>query len=160
MADISIVGVGNTVMRDDGFGVRVAEYLQQHTDYPDFVQILDGGTLGMDLMPYIADSKKLLLIDAINIDAPVGSYHCFTGDELNAYFKNKISVHDLGINDMLAVLKLTDNPVEEVIVIGVKPDVVSLGVELTEQIEAKIPMVAEEAKKIADRWIAEYQNKI
>ncbi len=160
MAEISIVGVGNTVMQDDGFGVRVAEYLQEHTDYPDFVQILDGGTLGMDLMPYIADSKKLLLIDAINIDAPVGSYHSFTGDELNAYFKNKISVHDLGINDMLAVLKLTDNPVEEVIVIGVKPDIVSLGVDLTEKIAAKIPMVAKEAKKIVDRWIAEYQNKI
>ena len=50
------------------------KYLQTITDYPDFVQIIDGGTLGMDLMPYIAGSKKLLLIDAINVDAPIGSF--------------------------------------------------------------------------------------
>ena len=97
MADISVVGIGNIIMQDEGFGVRCAEYLQKITDYPDFVQIIDGGTLGMDLMPYIADTKKLLLIDAMNIDAPVGSFHSFTGDELNAYFKDKISVHDLSL---------------------------------------------------------------
>lgn len=53
MADISVVGIGNIIMQDEGFGVRCAEYLQKITDYPDFVQIIDGGTLGMDLMPYI-----------------------------------------------------------------------------------------------------------
>lgn len=154
---ISVVGVGNIIMQDEGFGVRVAEYLQSQTDYPDFVQILDGGTLGMDLMPYIAGSKKLLLIDAINIEAPVGSFHCFTGDELNAYFKNKISVHDLGVNDMLAVLKLTDNPIEEVVVMGVKPDVVSMGTEMTPQIAARVPFVAQKAKELVDKWVQEYQ---
>ena len=112
MADISVVGIGNIIMQDEGFGVRCAEYLQKITDYPDFVQILDGGTLGMDLMPYIAGTKKLLFIDAMDIDGNIGDFYQFTGDELNAYFKNKMSVHDLGVNDMLAVLKLTDNPVD------------------------------------------------
>ncbi len=158
MADISVVGVGNIIMQDEGFGVRTAEYLQTITDYPDFVQILDGGTLGMDLMPYISGTKKLLLIDAINIDAPVGSFHCFTGEELNAYFKQKISVHDLGVNDMLAVLKITDNPIEEVVVMGIKPDVVSLGTELTPKIAEKVPQVAQKAKELVDKWVEKYQN--
>ena len=158
MADISVVGIGNIIMQDEGFGVRCAEYLQKITDYPDFVQIIDGGTLGMDLMPYIADSKKLLFIDAINIDAPVGSFHCFSGDELNAYFKDKISVHDLGVNDMLAVFKITDNPIEEVVVMGVKPDVVSLGLDMTEAISEKIPQVAQKAKELVDKWVLEYQQ--
>lgn len=154
---ISVVGVGNIIMQDEGFGVRVAEYLQKITDYPDFVQILDGGTLGMDLMPYISGTKKLLLIDAMNIDAPIGSFHCFTGDELHAYFKNKISVHDLGVNDMLAILKLTDNPIEEVYVMGVKPDVVSMGIGLTAPIEQAVPKVAQKAKELVDKWVREYQ---
>ena len=158
MADISVVGIGNIIMQDEGFGVRCAEYLQKITDYPDFVQIIDGGTLGMDLMPYIAGTKKLLLIDAMNIDAPVGSFYSFTGDELNAYFKDKISVHDLGVNDMLAVLKLTDNPIEEVVVIGVKPEVVSMGLDMTEKIAEKVPEVAQKAKELVDKWVAEYQK--
>ena len=158
MADISVVGIGNIIMQDEGFGVRCAEYLQKITDYPDFVQIIDGGTLGMDLMPYIAGTKKLLLIDAMNIDAPVGSFHSFTGDELNAYFKDKISVHDLGVNDMLAVLKLTDNPIEEVVVIGVKPEVVSMGLDMTEKIAEKVPEVAQKATELVDKWVAEYQK--
>ena len=153
MADISVVGIGNIIMQDEGFGVRCAEYLQKITDYPDFVQIIDGGTLGMDLMPYIAGTKKLLLIDAMNIDAPVGSFHSFTGDELNAYFKDKISVHDLGVNDML-----TDNPIEEVVVMGVKPEVVSMGLDMTEKIAEKVPEVAQKAKELVDKWVAEYQK--
>ena len=102
--------------------------------------------------------QKLLLIDAMNIDAPVGSFHSFTGDELNAYFKDKISVHDLGVNDMLAVLKLTDNPIEEVVVMGVKPEVVSMGVDMTEKIAEKVPEVAQKAKELVDKWVAEYQK--
>lgn len=158
MADISVVGIGNIIMQDEGFGVRCAEYLQTITDYPDYVQIIDGGTLGMDLMPYIADTKKLLLIDAINIDAPVGSFHSFSGEELNAYFKDKLSVHDLGVNDMLAVFKITDNPIEEVVVMGIKPAVVSMGLELTTEVAAKIPEVAQKAKELVDKWVAEYQK--
>ena len=157
MADITVVGVGNTIMTDDGFGVRAAEYLQKITSYPDFVQILDGGTLGMDLMPYIAGTKKLLFIDAINIDAPVGSYHEFKDDELNAYFKDKISVHDLGLNDMLAVLKVTGEPVEEVMVIGIKPDIITMGTEMTQPVAEKVPQVAAKAKEIVDKWVASHK---
>lgn len=158
MADISVVGIGNIIMQDEGFGVRCAEYLQKITDYPDFVQIIDGGTLGMDLMPYIAGTKKLLFIDAIDVEGNVGDFYQFTGDELNAYFKDKISVHDLGVNDMLAVLKLTDNPIEEVIVMGVKPEVVSMGLDMTEKIAEKVPEVAQKAKELVDKWVAEYQK--
>lgn len=157
-ADISVVGVGNIIMQDEGFGVECAKQLEKITAYPDCVQILDGGTLGMDLMPYITGTKKILFIDAINIDAPVGSYHEFTGDDLNAYFKNKLSVHDLGLNDLLAVLKITDNPVDEVVVIGVKPDVVSMGVGLTDKIAPKVDEVAKRAKEIVDKWVQQHEK--
>ena len=72
--------------------------------------------------------------------------------------KIKISVHDLGVNDMLAVLKLTDNPIEEVIVMGVKPEVVSMGLDMTEKIAEKVPEVAQKAKELVDKWVAEYQK--
>ncbi|WP_296898228.1 HyaD/HybD family hydrogenase maturation endopeptidase [uncultured Megamonas sp.] len=158
MADISVVGIGNIIMQDEGFGVRCAEYLQKITDYPDFVQIIDGGTLGMDLMPYIAGTKKLLFIDAIDVEGNVGDFYQFTGDELNAYFKNKITIHDVGVNDMLAVLKLTDNPIEEVIVMGIKPEIVSMGLDMTEKVAEKVPEVAQKAKELVDKWVAQHQG--
>lgn len=158
MADISVVGIGNIIMQDEGFGVKCAEYLKENTDYPDFVQIIDGGTLGMDLMPYIADTKKLLFIDAIDIDAPVGTFYRYSGDELNAYFKNKLSIHDVGVNDMLAILKITNNPIEEVVVMGIKPAVVSMGLDLTPEVADKIPEVAQKAKELVDKWVAEHQK--
>lgn len=158
MADISVVGIGNIIMQDEGFGVRCAEYLQKITDYPDFVQIIDGGTLGMDLMPYIAGTKKLLFIDAIDVEGNVGDFYQFTGDELNAYFKNKITIHDVGVNDMLAVLKLTDNPIEEVIVMGIKPEIVSMGLDMTEKVAEKVPEVAQKAKELVDKWVVQHQG--
>lgn len=103
-------------------------------------------------------NEKLLFIDAMDIDGNVGDFYQFTGDELNAYFKNKMSVHDLGVNDMLAVLKLTDNPVDEIVVMGIKPQVVSMGVDLTPAVAAKIPQVAQKAKEVVDKWVAQYQK--
>lgn len=156
---ITVLGVGNIIMQDDGFGVRVAEYLQKHMDYPEEqVQILDGGTLGLDLMPYIHGTEKLLIIDAINIDAPIASYHRFEGEKLNAYFKDKLSVHDLGLNDILNILKITGQEIAETIIIGVKPDIVSIGIGLTKPVEAMIEPVAKEAKEIVDTWIQNTMN--
>ena len=65
-ADVTILGVGNVILRDEGFGVRTAEYLDAHYDFPESVQVVDGGTLGIELTQYVTGTKKLLVIDSIN----------------------------------------------------------------------------------------------
>ena len=65
-ADVTILGVGNVILRDEGFGVRAAEYLDAHYDFPESVQVVDGGTLGIELTQYVTGTKKLLVIDSIN----------------------------------------------------------------------------------------------
>lgn len=151
MNKITVLGVGNILMRDDGFGIRTIEKLQK-MNWPDNVSILDGGTLGMALLPYIKGTAKLLIVDAINADGSIGDFFCFEGKDVNAYFSNKISIHDLGLNDLLAALEITGEPVDETIVMGIKPDVVDVGMDLTPAIEGKIDCTIDKAAAVLKKW--------
>ncbi|WP_182187867.1 HyaD/HybD family hydrogenase maturation endopeptidase [Pectinatus frisingensis] len=151
MDKITILGVGNILMQDDGFGVRVIERLQQMV-WPENIKIIDGGTLGMVLLPYIEGTTKLLIVDAINADGRAGDFFCYKGNDVNTYFSNKISIHDLGINDLLASLKITGDPVQEIIVMGVKPAVVELGMELTDAVANEMESTVNKIIDLLKQW--------
>ena len=131
MSAVTLVGIGNILLQDEGFGVSAIEALQREYRFSDGVQLLDGGTLGMELLGFISGSKKLMVIGAIDAAGPPGTCFCFSGPEVQAYFQEKLSMHELGIQDVLASLKIIGEPVEEVVVIGAKPFVVGAGVGLT-----------------------------
>lgn len=156
---ISVVGIGNILMQDEGLGVRAIEYLKKHYKYDeDKVQVLDGGTLGLDLLPYIGGTKKLLLVDAINKRDDSGKFFHFTNESLNEYFSNQISVHDLGVNDLLATLKITGEPIEDVIVMGYAPFVVDIGLDLTEEMLPLIPPLAQKIDDVVQKWLMELKK--
>ena len=95
--EITVLGIGNIVLRDEGFGVRVAEYLMAHYTFPDRVQVLDGGTLGMELLRFVAGTKRLLLLDAVRGDKAPGETYRLAGTEVKAHFQDKLSAHEIGI---------------------------------------------------------------
>ncbi len=152
--NITVLGVGNTIMKDDAFGIRVIERLNETHNYAN-VKVLDGGTLGMGLMPFLTGTQRLLIVDAINAPGEAGDYFTFEGEALAAYFSNKISVHDLGLNDLLAVLDVTDNPVEKTMVIGVKPQEVDLGIDMSEKVREQIEPTVEKVIEIINSWGAQ-----
>lgn len=145
---ITVMGIGNILLQDEGFGVRVIEELQRRYSFPDTVQVLDGGTLGMDLLRFITGTTKLLVVDAIAGGGTAGTYYRFTGNEVKVYFQDKVSLHELGIRDVLTTLEILDQPVDEVVVMGVEPAVVELGLELT-------PVVAATVDKVVDAVITQ-----
>lgn len=148
MKQITVMGIGNILLQDEGFGVRVVEELHRRYHFPETVQVLDGGTLGMDLLRFISGSEKLLVVDAIAGDGPPGSFYRLAGEEVRVYFSEKVSLHELGIRDVLAALELLDQPVAEVVVLGVEPAVLDLGLELT-------PVVASAVDKTVAAVIAQ-----
>jgi len=83
-----ILGIGNILMQDEGFGVRVVEELARRHTFPDNVEVLDGGTLGMELMRFIKGADRLIIIDAVNGGGVPGDFYHFTKEEVKAYFKN------------------------------------------------------------------------
>ena len=111
--EVTILGIGNVILRDEGFGVRVAEYLDKHYEFPDTVQIVDGGTLGIELTQYVTGTEKLLVIDSINGGAEPGTTFRFHNDDVMEHFQDKLSAHEVGIQDVLGMMELLPQMVEQ-----------------------------------------------
>ena len=150
--EITVLGIGNIILSDEGFGVRVVEYLQENYKFPDNVALIDGGTLGVELTQFITGTKKLLIIDSIDGNKPAGTLFHFEGDEIKSHFSEKISAHEIGIQDVLTTLELTGNAIPEVIVIGVQPYSLEAGLELTPQMKTLIPNIVDRALDILKKW--------
>ena len=151
-ADVTILGVGNVILRDEGFGVRVAEYLDAHYAFPENVQIVDGGTLGIELTQYVTGTNKLLVIDSINGGAEPGTLFRFHNDDVMDHFQEKISAHEVGIQDVLALLTVTGHKIPDVVVIGAQPYDLEAGVELSPGLQKLMPQVVEQALKELAAW--------
>ena len=150
--EITVLGIGNIVLRDEGFGVRVAEYLMAHYTFPEKVQVLDGGTLGMELLRFIDGTKRLLLLDAVRGDKAPGETYRLAGAEVAAHFQDKLSAHEIGIQDILTLLTLTGKPVPDVVVLGAEPVDLSAGMALSPAISALVPEMAQRAVEELALW--------
>ena len=137
MAKTVILGVGNILLSDEGFGVRVAEALSQRFRFPDAVEVLDGGTLGIELMRFLDGAERLILIDAIHGTEP-GSFRIIQGDDVRLYFQEKVSLHEMGIQEVLASLVVMEKPIAEILVIGVVPVSLDIGLDLTPLVASRI----------------------
>ena len=158
-ADVTILGVGNVILTDEGFGVRAAEYLDHHYTFPDNVQIVDGGTLGIELTQYVTGTNKLLVIDSINGGAEPGTVFRFHNDAIMEHFQDKLSAHEVGIQDVLALLTVTGHKIPEVIVIGAQPFDLGAGVGLSDGMQALLPQIVEQILKDLRDWGIEAQRK-
>ena len=139
VAEITVLGVGNILLGDEGAGVRAVEQLQLQGELSDSVQLLDGGTLGMELLRFLKGTKRLLLLDAVQGDQEPGTLYCLRNSELEAHLSGAVSVHDLGLKDVLAVLKLLEAPVKEVVLLGLQPQTLAVGMELSAPVAAALP---------------------
>lgn len=158
-AEVTILGVGNVILRDEGFGVRVAEYLDAYYDFPESVQVIDGGTLGIELTQYVTGTKKLLVIDSINGGQAPGTRFHFHNDDIMAHFQDKLSAHEVGIQDVLALLTVTGRKIPEVVVLGAQPYDLEAGVELSPEMKKLLPLIAQEAIDVLKEWGIEANEK-
>ena len=150
--EVTILGIGNIILRDEGFGVRVAEYLDKHYEFPESVQIVDGGTLGIELTQYVTGTEKLLVIDSINGGAEPGTTFRFHNDDVMEHFQDKLSAHEVGIQDVLGLLTVTGHKIPDVVVIGAQPYDVEAGVELSDGMMELLPQMVEQALAELKNW--------
>lgn len=140
---ILVLGLGNILLMDEGVGVRAMEAFDEHWTVPEHVSVIDGGTCGMDMLDIIASHDHLIAIDAVKTGADPATLVVLRGDEVPAYFKGKLSPHQLGLSDLLASLKLQEEGPQTVTVIGCVPLALGTGLMLSPEIEAKIPEMVE-----------------
>jgi hydrogenase maturation protease len=101
-----VLGLGNVLCGDDGAGVCAVEHLTARWNFPDGVRILDGGTLGLSLLPYLRAADRAILVDAVLVDEPPGSIVRFDGEEVFAVAGARMSCHQIGVAEVLECARL------------------------------------------------------
>lgn len=146
-----VVGVGNTIFSDDGAGVHAARLLEVDPRLPANVAVLDGGTLGLELLAYVSDAKQVLFLDAMNMDKPAGALSRMTADELLGIKKGS-SVHQLGLVDLIATMRLVAQVRQEIVVLGVQPGNVDWGTTLSQPVQESLKPLVDAAMDEVCRW--------
>lgn len=143
---IKIIGFGNLYMGDDSVGIRVINILkQQNLINRSDIEIIDGGTSGVDLVFLLKDSKKVIIIDAVDAGQAIGEIVVFKPDEIKEFFKKNMvfksySLHDIDLTEVFELLK-TLKLQTDIKVIGIKPKKIGYSENISPEIEKKIPEI-------------------
>ena len=147
-----VLGVGNLLVSDEGVGVHVIERLTETYDLPKGVQVLDGGTLGLDLLYYLEGVENLLIVDAVEMDKEPGTLLCMQGDDIPSFLSIKMSPHQIGIPDMLFAAKLRDLYPRNVVLWGIQPATLEVGLELSPVIAAQVDVLVSKIVAQLTQW--------
>jgi hydrogenase maturation protease len=139
---ITLLGLGSILMRDDGVGVHAVKALQERFEAPPELDIVDGGTAGLDLLPFLEGRDRVLFVDAVDFGQEPGFIGELVNDDIPAFFsKDKGSLHHLGLTDVLATARLLNIVPEEICLIGIQPQGIEMGLELTEVLQQKLDLL-------------------
>ncbi len=139
---VLVLGLGNVLCGDDGAGVIVAHQLRREYVMPDGVRVVDGGTLGLDLLALVAASDRVILVDAVRAEGPPGTLVRLAGDEVAPAVYERLSMHQIGVADLLAGAALCDRYPQEVVIVGIVPEMTSLSYGCTPDVTASLPALA------------------
>ena len=141
---IGIAGIGNLLLRDEGFGVHVVHYLMDNYTFPENVDIQDIGTAGIYMAPFLEECDPVFVIDVVDIEGEPGSFHFFTLDDVKTgNFQMRMSPHQLGFLEILAVCKLRDAAPEHIEFYTVIPDELTDSIELSDIVAGRKIEIAE-----------------
>lgn len=156
---IVVLGVGNILLTDEGLGVHVVKELKENYNFTPEISLIDGGTMGMELLTYMRGMKRILLIDAINGGEAPGTVYEFPHRELEQYFTEHISVHEVGMQDILRIRAIQENPLEDAIVIGVEPESLEIGFKPSVAVQQALPEVKARVLSVLRGWGIQIEPK-
>ncbi|MDR2990490.1 MAG: HyaD/HybD family hydrogenase maturation endopeptidase [Burkholderiaceae bacterium] len=151
---IVVLGIGNVLWADEGFGVRAVEALHVRWHMPEHVALIDGGTQGMALLPLVESAQRLIVLDAIDFGLAPGTLHQVEGDQVPVCLQaRKMSLHQTGFSDVLACAQLRDHYPQEIVLIGVQPvELEDFGGSLRPPVKAQLDEAVARACAVLRRW--------
>jgi hydrogenase maturation protease len=138
-----VLGLGNVLCGDDGLGVVAVHLLQRRYQAPDGVVVLDGGTLGLSLLPTLEQAREAILVDAIRADGPPGTLVRLEGDDVAPAVAARLSVHQVGVLDLLEAARWRGRYPPRLVLLGLVPESLELGVVRTPAVEAALAGLVE-----------------
>jgi hydrogenase maturation protease len=140
-----VLGLGNILLRDESLGVRAMAAMAASRPIPEGVTMLDGGTLGLNLLPFLLEADQVLFLDAVNFDGQAGELIRLEGLEIPSRLALKMSMHQVGLQDLLAALSFGGHLPERMVLWGMQPETVDWGLDLTPTVETALPGLIEHA---------------
>jgi hydrogenase maturation protease len=149
-----ILGIGNLLWADEGFGVRCVETLNAGYVFDDDVRLMDGGTQGLFLLPWVSAVSRLLIFDAVDFGLAAGELHVIRGGDVPQYLgAKKVSMHQTGFQEVLASARLLSDRPRELVLIGVQPEQLDdYGGSLRERTRRRIPEAIACACLVLREW--------
>ena len=152
--DTLILGIGNVLWADEGFGVRCVEALHAQYEFPSSVCVMDGGTQGLFLLPWVCSADRLLIFDAIDFDLEPGTLKLIVGDDVPSYMGvKKVSMHQAGFQEVLCSAQLSGDYPDEIALIGVQPELLNdYGGSLTATVKRQLEPALQVAREVLQAW--------
>lgn len=156
---VTILGVGNFLYTDEGFGIHVIERLQACYRFPEDVLVVDGGVLGINLLGIISQPRHLIVVDIIRNNAPPGTFHRLAGTEIPRRIRMKNSLHQVDLLEALTLCEALEH-VPETIILGVEPeDMQTLGITPTATLQNQVDPMVERILAELDLLNVTYQRR-
>lgn len=152
--NILVLGIGNLLWADEGFGVRAVQELHRQWRTSERVALVDGGTQGMNLLHHVQAARRMIVLDAIDCGLEPGTLRVMTNEQVPRFMgAKKLSLHQTGFQEVLAVAELTGRLPEGLVLIGVQPaDIRDYGGGLSPQVRARMPAALSAALSWLRRW--------
>jgi hydrogenase maturation protease len=155
MQQTLILGIGNTLLSDEGLGVHLLEYLREHHANQPGITYLDGGTLSFTLAPEIEDCDNLIVLDAAQFDEVPGTVKLLVGAEMDRFLgQGKRSVHEVGLVDLMTIARLQDRLPRNRALLGVQPAEFGWGEAPSDTVSRVIPQAASQVIELLYKWQA------
>ncbi|PLA74534.1 Ni/Fe hydrogenase [Hydrogenovibrio sp. SC-1] len=153
-AKVAIIGVGNILFRDDGLGIYASQFLAENYDFSPGVDVIDGGTLGMNLLSYFQRYERVIVLDALSVsdDSPPGTVYSMPASELQAMGACRQTAHEVEVLQTLEMGALVGGMAEIQIIAMVPEDIDSVAIGLTEAVENTLLHLIETGKEQLRQW--------
>lgn len=154
--NVLVLGLGNTLLSDEGAGVHVIHYLREHSPATAGVEYLDGGTLSFDLAAPIEAAEALIVVDAAELDAAPGAIRCYRDAAMDAFVggNRKRSVHEVSLLDLLAIACLSDHLPRRRALVGIQPHIIDWGDAPSAAVAGAIPVAGRQVLDLLAEWRA------
>jgi hydrogenase maturation protease len=147
-----VIGLGNILLRDEGVGVHAVNALRERYTFTPEVEVVDGGTLGLDLLPFFEGRERVLLVDAVDFKKDAGHIASIDDEDIPSTLFAKLSVHHIGLSDVLFAATLMGYKPSKIRLIGIQPQSLEVGLDLSECISGKIQMFLDTIIETLREW--------
>jgi len=156
---VAVLGLGNVLMQDEGIGVHLVKLLADRFIFNPPIRMIDGGTTGTDLLPYFEEYARILILDAVDFGKEAGHVEIIRNEDIMTRFRSKISLHHLGLSDVLSTLQLLGIKPEEICLVGIQPASMELGLEPSDTVRAHFGHALDIILEILAAWQIAFSDK-